>query len=273
MVKSDGPVDVFISYSRKNKDVVLHIKDEIERTLGLRCWMDLNNIPSGSDDFVDNVIQGIEQARVAFLFILSNESQSSEYAIKEIGFANKFANKRVILIRFNDDGMTKDFFFHYQNADIIDWRVPEQKAKLFRDLRKWSEQLEQTEENVASPSPAAPAEDEKTEFGYKTARDMYNVIINEILEYHKRGQPVIVSTNSDEVSEVLSRMLMPKRIVHNVLTSKLPLSVAEELLARAGLLGAVTIVTNMVGCFSNIKPGPGVMEIGGLHLISYASNA
>ena len=162
MVKSDGPVDVFISYSRKNIDAVLPVKEEIERTLGLRCWMDLSNIPSGSDDFVDNVIQGIEQARVAFLFILSNESQSSEYAIKEIGFANKFANKRVILIRFNDDGMTKDFFFHYQNADIIDWRVPEQKAKLFRDLRKWSEQLGQTKERICKAG--SNFEEENAEF-------------------------------------------------------------------------------------------------------------
>ena len=132
--------------------------------------MDLHNIPSGSDDFVDNVIQGIEQTRVAFLFILSNESQSSEYAIKEIGFANKFANKRVILIRFNDDGMTKDFFFHYQNADIIDWRVPEQKAKLFRDLRAWSKQLGQTKERVCK----ADSNFEEDNAGFDVILDSYN---------------------------------------------------------------------------------------------------
>ena len=137
-MNDDKPTrDIFISYSRKNKDVVLPITDEMER-LGLTCWIDLSDIPCGTESFKKIVIPAIRQTRVAFLFFLSAESQSSEYAMKEINFAKKRAKKRVILVRFNDDEMTDEFFFDFQDADIIDWRVPEQKAKLLRDLKAWS---------------------------------------------------------------------------------------------------------------------------------------
>ena len=74
--------------SGKSKyDLVLPIKGEIERTLGLRCWIDLSDIPCGSENFKRNVIPGIRQTRIAFLFFFTVESQMSEYAMKEIGFA------------------------------------------------------------------------------------------------------------------------------------------------------------------------------------------
>ena len=129
--------DIFISYSRKNKDIVLPIRDELER-LGFTCWIDLSDIPCGTDNFKKKVIPGIKQTRLAFLFFLSAESQASEYAIKEINFAQKRANKRVVLIRFNDDDLTDEFYFDYQNTDIIDWRVLEQREKLLHDLSDWS---------------------------------------------------------------------------------------------------------------------------------------
>lgn len=137
MTDNNSSHDVFISYSRKNKDVVLPIKDEVER-LGLTCWIDLSDIPCGTESFKKKVISGIKQTRIALLFFLSTESQDSEYAMKEINFAKKTAKKRVILVKFNDDKMTDDFAFDYQDADIIDWRVPEQKDKLLRDLMRWS---------------------------------------------------------------------------------------------------------------------------------------
>ena len=149
MPNSSSPHDLFISYSRKNKDAVLPIKDEIERTLGLTCWVDLSDIPCGAESFKKKVIPGIRQTRLAFLFFLSAESQASEYAMKEINFAKKRARKRVILIRFNDDEMNDEFFFDYQDADVIDWRVPEQKGKLLRDLKGWSAQSNQTIESIS----------------------------------------------------------------------------------------------------------------------------
>ena len=144
--------DVFISYSRKNKDVVLPIKKELER-LGFTCWIDLSDIPCGAESFKKKVISGIKQTRIALLFFLSAESQSSEYALREVNFAKKRAMKRVILIRFNDDQMTDDFYFDYQDADIIDWRIPEQKGKLLRNLKNWASQRQPLSDQV-SPAPA-----------------------------------------------------------------------------------------------------------------------
>ena len=155
MPENNSPHDIFISYSRKNKDIVLPIKEEIEHTLGLRCWIDLSDIPCGSENFKRKVIPGIKQTRIAFLFFLSAESQASEYAIKEIGFASKRANKRVVLIRFNDDTMTDDFYFDFQNADIIDWRQSEQKAKLLCDLRTWVDAANESHFLTATQKPSA----------------------------------------------------------------------------------------------------------------------
>ena len=153
-MENNSPHDIFISYSRKNKDLVLPIKEEIERTLGLRCWIDLSDIPCGSENFKGRVIPGIKHTRIAFLFFLTVESQASEYAMKEINFAKKRANKRVILIRINDDDMTDEFAFDFQDADIIDWRLPEQKAKLLCDLRLWADEANETHSPTATQKPS-----------------------------------------------------------------------------------------------------------------------
>ena len=162
MPENNSPHDIFISYSRKNKGVVLPIKEEIERTLGLRCWMDLSDIPCGSENFKRKVIPGMRQTRIAFLFFLTVESQASEYAMKEISFAKKRANKRVILVRVNDDDMTDEFAFDFQDADIIDWRQPEQKAKLLRDLRLWADAVNKSHE-TRSPAIGPTYSTEPTE--------------------------------------------------------------------------------------------------------------
>jgi preprotein translocase subunit SecA len=100
---------------------------------------------------------------------------------------------------------------------------------------------------------------------FKTKREKYRAVIQEIEECHRRGQPVLVGTVSVEVSELLSRML-PKRIPHSVLNAKRHKEEAE-IIARAGHEGAVTIATNMAGRGTDIKLGPGVVEKGGLHII------
>ncbi|MFQ6676146.1 MAG: SEC-C metal-binding domain-containing protein, partial [Fidelibacterota bacterium] len=101
---------------------------------------------------------------------------------------------------------------------------------------------------------------------YKTKREKYNAVLNEIAECHHRGQPVLVGTVSVEVSETLSRMLKRRGIPHNVLNAKHHQREAE-IVARAGQPGAVTIATNMAGRGTDIKLGEGVKEKGGLHIV------
>jgi preprotein translocase subunit SecA len=101
---------------------------------------------------------------------------------------------------------------------------------------------------------------------YKTRREKYNAIINEIVERHRKGQPLLVGTVSVEASEVLSRMLKRQNIPHSVLNAKYHQQEAE-IIARAGQRASVTIATNMAGRGTDIKLGSGVTDLGGLHVI------
>lgn len=108
--------------------------------------------------------------------------------------------------------------------------------------------------------------DDREDLVYKTVREKYNAVINEIENLVKLGRPVLVGTTSVEISELLSRMLKMKQIPHNVLNAKLHQREAE-IVATAGLSGAVTIATNMAGRGTDIKLGAGVKEKGGLAII------
>ncbi len=101
---------------------------------------------------------------------------------------------------------------------------------------------------------------------FRTRREKYNAIVDEITEKNKAGQPVLVGTVSVEVSETLSRMLKRTGIPHNVLNAKQHQREAE-IVAGAGQPGAVTIATNMAGRGTDIKLGPGVVDVGGLHIV------
>ncbi|MBK7142384.1 MAG: preprotein translocase subunit SecA [bacterium] len=101
---------------------------------------------------------------------------------------------------------------------------------------------------------------------FRTRREKYNAIIEEITAKYKEGQPVLVGTISVEVSETLSRMLKRQGIPHNVLNAKQHQREAE-IVADAGRRQGVTIATNMAGRGTDIKLGQGVTEVGGLHII------
>ncbi|MCL6524322.1 MAG: preprotein translocase subunit SecA [Thermoflavifilum sp.] len=101
---------------------------------------------------------------------------------------------------------------------------------------------------------------------YKTKREKYRAVIEEIERLRNAGRPVLVGTTSVEVSELLSRMLTQKKIPHNVLNAKQHQREAQ-IIAEAGLAGKVTIATNMAGRGTDIKLGPGVKEAGGLAII------
>ncbi|HTI10735.1 MAG TPA: preprotein translocase subunit SecA [Puia sp.] len=101
---------------------------------------------------------------------------------------------------------------------------------------------------------------------YKTKREKYKAVIDEIEKLRAEGRPSLVGTTSVEVSELLSKMLQVKKIPHNVLNAKQHAREAQ-VVAEAGLAGAVTIATNMAGRGTDIKLGPGVKEVGGLAII------
>ena len=101
---------------------------------------------------------------------------------------------------------------------------------------------------------------------YKTKREKYKAVIDEIEKLRTEGRPSLVGTTSVEVSELLSKMLQVKKIPHNVLNAKQHAREAQ-VVAEAGLPGAVTIATNMAGRGTDIKLGPGVKEAGGLAII------
>jgi preprotein translocase subunit SecA len=101
---------------------------------------------------------------------------------------------------------------------------------------------------------------------YRTKREKYKAVIDEIVECHQRGQPVLVGTISVEVSELLSRMLKIRGVPHNVLNAKYHQKEAE-IVSLAGQKGAVTIATNMAGRGTDIKLGAGVPDLGGLHIL------
>jgi len=101
---------------------------------------------------------------------------------------------------------------------------------------------------------------------YRTKREKFNAVIEEIVDCHQRGQPVLVGTISVEVSELLSRMLKRRGVKHNVLNAKYHQQEAE-IVSQAGQKGAVTIATNMAGRGTDIKLGAEVPALGGLHIL------
>jgi len=101
---------------------------------------------------------------------------------------------------------------------------------------------------------------------FKTKREKFGAVIDEIVKLTQAGRPVLVGTTSVEVSELLSRMLRQKQIAHNVLNAKQHAREAQ-VVAEAGFAGAVTIATNMAGRGTDIKLGPGVKEAGGLAIL------
>ena len=101
---------------------------------------------------------------------------------------------------------------------------------------------------------------------YKTAREKYAAVIEEIVALRDAGRPVLVGTTSVEISELLSRMLNMRKIQHNVLNAKLHQKEAE-IVAQAGQTGTVTIATNMAGRGTDIKLSPDVRDAGGLAII------
>jgi preprotein translocase subunit SecA len=119
---------------------------------------------------------------------------------------------------------------------------------------------------VVIPTNVPITRDDRDDMVYRTKREKFNAVIEEIQELYKAGRPVLVGTTSVEVSETISKLLKRTGIPHNVLNAKQHAREAE-IVSNAGLSGGVTIATNMAGRGTDIKLGPGVRESGGLHIL------
>ncbi|MBE8721427.1 preprotein translocase subunit SecA [Sphingobacterium pedocola] len=119
---------------------------------------------------------------------------------------------------------------------------------------------------VEIPTNRPTQRDDRQDFIYRTAREKYNAVAQEIQLLTEQGRPVLVGTTSVEISELLSRMLKLRGIKHNVLNAKLHQKEAD-IVAEAGHPGQVTIATNMAGRGTDIKLAEEVINAGGLAII------
>ncbi|WP_295770858.1 preprotein translocase subunit SecA [uncultured Mucilaginibacter sp.] len=119
---------------------------------------------------------------------------------------------------------------------------------------------------VEIPTNVVAKRDDRQDLVYRTMREKYNAVAEEIVQLTQAGRPVLVGTTSVEISELLSRMLKLRGIKHNVLNAKMHQKEAD-IVAEAGKAGTVTIATNMAGRGTDIKLGPGVKEAGGLAIV------
>ena len=144
--------DIFISYSRKNYDVVMEIKRQIDAATGTECWIDLKGIESGSEQFTDDIIDGINNCKV-FLFMLTEQSQESNWALRELAFAEK-KKKHVVLVNIDGIEMNDRFSFKYGLTDTIAWNNLPQHDKLIRDMCRWIDpKSESVKTTTQSPVP------------------------------------------------------------------------------------------------------------------------
>jgi len=109
--------------------------------------------------------------------------------------------------------------------------------------------------------------DDANDTVYKTRREKYNAVLEEIQRVHAEGRPILVGTASVETSEIVSRMLKRNGLVHSVLNAKFHEQEAD-VVSRAGQKGSITIATNMAGRGTDIKLGEAIGEIGGLHVLA-----
>lgn len=119
---------------------------------------------------------------------------------------------------------------------------------------------------VEIPTNRPMARKDQEDLIYKTTREKFNAVIEDVTKLSQAGRPVLIGTTSVEISELLSRMLKMRNIPHNVLNAKMHKKEAE-IVAEAGKAGIVTIATNMAGRGTDIKLSPEVKAAGGLAII------
>ena len=119
---------------------------------------------------------------------------------------------------------------------------------------------------VEIPTNKPVIRDDKEDLVYKTKREKYNAVIEEVTRLSQSGRPVLIGTTSVEISELLGKMLGIRKVPHNILNAKLHKK-ESDIVAEAGKSGQVTIATNMAGRGTDIKLSNEVIDLGGLAII------
>ena len=126
--------EIFVSYSRNDKAVVLPLIKRINQELGIQCWIDLKDIESGVE-FEEVIMHGIEDCEIV-LFMLSDSSLDSPWTKREVYYAEN-RHKRIVPVLIDGDNLRGWFCFHFGNVDYIDIRSDENKNKLINNLKLW----------------------------------------------------------------------------------------------------------------------------------------
>ena len=126
--------EIFISYSREDKELVHPFAEYISRAVNRDCWIDLKGIESG-EEFEEVIIEAINECQVV-LFMLSDSSLRSKWTKREVYYAEG-EGKRIVPVLVNGENLRGWFKFHFGNVDFINLLSKEQKEKLVRDLRSW----------------------------------------------------------------------------------------------------------------------------------------
>lgn len=183
--------DIFISYSRKDLKLVNSIKQQIEEITACKCWMDLNGIESGSIQFTDDIVEGIKNCKV-FLFMLSDYSQTSEFALRELHFAYNKAKEgkiKVVIINISQCQMNDKFSFMYGLSDSIDWSNSPQRDKLIRDLRRWTECNADSKADIIRTLDNRPSPAEQHSYGTLLLRADGSKYVSNLI---KRTDPLVI---------------------------------------------------------------------------------
>ena len=134
---------IFISYKREELKQVQLIKEAIEKETGYKCWMDLQDIESGSE-FTEDIVKAINNTNI-FLFMLSENSQKSKFALKELRYAKRKEDRDkqrfVVLVNIDDCEMNDLFTFNFGELDTISYSDIDQRNKLFCNIKTWLSEL------------------------------------------------------------------------------------------------------------------------------------
>ena len=126
--------EVFISYSRDDKALVLPFVKQISKAVKRDCWMDMKGIESGVE-FEEVIMKAIDECQIV-LFMLSDSSLKSQWTKREVYYAES-QQKRIVPVLVNGDKLRGWFQFHFGNVDYINIRSKEHKEKLINNLRDW----------------------------------------------------------------------------------------------------------------------------------------